>query len=373
MVKKQLLILLIVFGCGNSSQAMIEQWLGMGICDFGVLKNPSQDDRDAYQKYRQSQAPIVLAMNAYNIANRVKSLASTIDVYSNALGYKGVEFNGSLVELEKYILKEYTYFLGYLREIAVDYSARGSIHVPQYDEFNKLMAKVLARVIHGHCDKRKQLEIDLKKEKEDSSKFARLFVEYHTKSNQFEGELKKLKEDYQEANADLTLANQAISQKDKMLIQCAYAISDLEDANKDLKVKSTHQEKVALEVAKEVIELEECNQMLKEERDRAFQEKAKLTNRLEEEIESIGTSVSQRHEHVLSLFESMRKEISPLRRELSPLRRQVATQEIELAEKDAEIARLKNALVTINICNDCKKTKKKISRLEALKKASKQN
>lgn len=358
MIKKQLLILVLILGYGISLQAMhLQQFLGQGYSDFGVLKNPSKGDKEAYEKYVQAKAPIVLAMNACNISDETKRLVRYIEIYSNALG--SLSLTCSLEELEKYVLKEYVYFWGHLREIAVFYSARGSIHVPKHDDFNSLMAKTLAKVIHGHCTKRMQLETDLKsreadlkKEKEESAKYGKLFVDYYGKSNQLDGELKKLKEDHRKLAVETKDFASDSAYRATLLGQAVDAMNVLEKSEADLKIKVEEKEKEALKLAQEKKDLKKHNEELQEQRNRSRQEKAELTERFEKDIARAANGTSQLHERMSNAMSALRKEISPLRRQISPLRRQVASQTVILEQKDAEIARLRQALRNANIQNN---------------------
>lgn len=362
MIKKNVLIFLLFYGYGNALHAMhLEQLFGMGISDFGVLRNPNEDDKKAYQEYMSGKAPMVLVADKYGASQKLSRLSTILACIDLAkLRSRGNSLCGPRYtedELVQDALREHkTMVFSYIREFAVIQSAHGTYCGPKHEEFNKLMAKVIANAIYEPLERvavlsrrTAQLESDVQRAKSDDEMHLRWWREDSANVKQLNMQLEKLKEKNQKLSADLLLANRTITDKDLFLIELSCDISSLEDAHKDLQAKVAHQEKVAFEVAKETIELEERNEQLQEQSDRSRREKAGIIEHFGKEMERIGTAVSQRHEHTNSAVAALRAEISPLRRALSPLRRQVTTQAVMLEQKDAEIAQLKDALVKLQL------------------------
>lgn len=363
MIKKNLLIFILIIGYGNSSQAMLRDLFRTDdeISDFGTLKKANEDDKRAHRYFILGYDPIVLVADSYNKEDKVKTLTTQIDLASAKLeAYlrSNVGFSGCSVAFEKCLLESHVSLFSLLREVAVIRSAHGTKYAPNHDDFNKLMAKVIAKAMHESLKKAGQLskvEADLKKEKEESSKFSRLFLEYYGKSNQIDAELKKLKEDQQKLTAEAKDLAKDSDYRATLIGHAVDAMNALEKSEADLKIKVAQQEKVAFEVAKAAIELEERNEELQEQRDRSCREKLELNGHFEKEIGDVRCLADQKHTQNSTLINSLLKELHPLKRELSPLRRQVAAQENTLVQKDAEIARLQKALLNAQLQDGEKK------------------
>lgn len=342
MIKKIFLIL--IFCIPNPLTAMILRFVPSdGIGDFGILGKANEGDKHAHRCFMQNLAPLVLVADDYKKQDELNRILKYIVSYQTELKIKASNLPADANQVSIAILaNSYHHLFEQLREIAVIYSARGTYVAPNHATFSNVMGCVLSCALEGAVNSRKpiieKLEADLKKAKEDEDRWAHYWSEEKVV-------LEKVKKDSLEAIAkiklDLDAALKNNDRKDKMLIECAYAISDLEDANKSLKSQSAQQDKAALAVAKEVIELEERNEALQEERDRVQKEKGALIDHFNKEVESIGTSATQKYAQAGNALATLRAEIS---QELSTLRRQVATQEVEIEKKDAEIARLKQAV-----------------------------
>lgn len=345
MIKKHLLILIFILGYGISLPAMhLQQILGLGISDFGTLRNPSDEDKRDYKEYMAAKAPMVLVADQYDKLRRLSVISACMDV--SRLSRHGAELCGRRYtedELIQDALTQYkTMLFSYVLEFAVIQSAHGTYCGPKPEEFYKIMAKVIANAIHVPLNKVADLQSEVKNEKDDSARYSQWWFEERNKTSDLEADIRKTKNELTKLEAQKKDLDKDNTYKGILLGQAVDAMNGLEKSEADLKAKIAQQEKVALEVAKAAIELEERNEELQEHSARSRREKVELIQDFEKIIKDARDRADQKG--ALALVAELRKEISPVRRQISPLRRQVIAQEVALAEKDAEIARLRAML-----------------------------
>lgn len=307
------------------------------IADFGVLSNVTQEDKDAHESFMSGASPITLVADNFNRENQLIALSQILATESNRFEDRANRImmqEDHVRSLEDALANSNRVLFARILDAAVVCNARGNSYKPDYDEFRKMMAKVVAKIAYE----------PLKRTNEQLAKAAAELREVKINFERNRAESLNLKREFDRLNKDLALAIKDNVYNTRLLAQAVSAMNDLENARDGLHARAARQERL-LQNAE--LEIKKNKQELHEEKEKSAKEKlekAKLSERFEQEIKQIAAHATQRHEHASDAIAQLRKQISPLRRELSPLRRQVKAQEAVLLQKDDEIVRLKQAL-----------------------------
>lgn len=341
MTKIRFLFSILIFCITNSVDAMLLRFVpDDAIGDFGILGKASEDDKKAHRLFMSGLAPIVLVTDNYKKEDEASRILKNIVSFQTALETEASRMPTDINKVSIATLAySYHSLFEQLRELAVVYSARGTYVGPKSVAFSNVMGCVLSCAIEGAVKSRK---LAIENLEADKYRWIGHYSEERAKVRNLEAQLEKLKKDHQK----LVVENKDLAKDDaykaKLLGQAVDAMNGLEKSEADLKAKITQQEKVALEVAKAAIELEERNEELQEHSARSRREKVELIQDFEKIIKDARDRADQKE--ALALVAELRKEMSPVRRQISPMRRQVASQAVALEQKDAEIARLRSML-----------------------------
>lgn len=308
------------------------------IADFGVLINVTQEDKDAHLAFTNGDYPITLVADNFSRENVLRMLSRLLEEECNRFEKRTerimMQEEQDLSSVEEKILNSNKILFARILDAAVVCNARGNTCKPDYDEFRKIMAQIIAKITYEPL---KRTYVQLARS-ESALREAKIELQRNRADSL------NLKREFNILNKELALAIKDNVHNVGLINQAVSTINDLESTQDSLNERVCHQERLLQNAETEIKKNEQALQVEKEKCAREKLEKTNLSARVEQEIKQIAENATQRHQFVSDAISQLRKQISPLRRELSPLRRQVKAQELELRQKDAEIARLKEAL-----------------------------
>lgn len=317
-------------------------WRDDLIADFGVLRNATQNDKNAHLLYMDGQEPITLVADNFNRENRLRALSQILDTECGRYESRNQKIMmGEQEDIKEKLMNSHRLLFTRILDAAAVCHARGTFCKPDYEEFRKIMAGVVAKIAYEPCRELNKQLVEVVSE---------LRVTKAMLQNR-QSESLAMKHELNRLGLDLAIVVKNNQYNINLLAEAVSAMNDLEKERDGLNARAEHQERLLQNAEKEI---QKSNQELQKEKEKYAKErleKTKLVERFEQEIKQIAADAIQRQGHASTAIARLRKEISPLRRELSPLRRQVKAQEEALSEKNAEIARLRQALVQLQDSN----------------------